>query len=181
MFATPIDLAAAAVVIAGALVAGFVTGLAGFATALGSGLWFHALPAAAIPPLVALGSLAAQIVGVITVQKALDWSRASPYLAGGALGVHSVRSHWRRLPRSCSEHPWAYFSSSMRSANCCGAASANLAPGRHVCRCHHGVSAAAFSALFAGLSGPLPLSGCNFEAESRIVNVPSANTSIASS
>lgn len=46
MFATPLDLATGAVVIAGALVAGFLTGLAGFGTALvASGFWFYALPA----------------------------------------------------------------------------------------------------------------------------------------
>jgi uncharacterized protein len=88
MFATSPDLATLAVVIAGALIAGFVTGLAGFGTALvASGLWLHALPASAVPPLVALSSVAAQIVSLITVRKAFDWSRALPYLAGGALGV----------------------------------------------------------------------------------------------
>jgi len=88
MFATPLDPATLSVVLAGAVVAGFITGLAGFGTALvASGLWFHALPAAAVPPLVALSSVAAQVVGLIMVRKAFDWSRASPYLAGGVIGV----------------------------------------------------------------------------------------------
>lgn len=77
-----------ALVIAGAFIAGFTTGFAGFGTGLvASGLWFHALPAAMVPPLVALASVAAQIVGLITVRKAFAWGPAAPYLIGGALGV----------------------------------------------------------------------------------------------
>ena len=86
MFGTPLDPSTLAVALAGAVVAGF-TGLAGFGTALvASGLWFHALPAATVSPLLALSSVAAQVVGLITVHKAFDWSRASPYLAGGVRG-----------------------------------------------------------------------------------------------
>jgi len=88
MLGTHLDLSALAVVVAGAMVGGFVTGLAGFGTALvASGLWLHALPATMVPPLVALSSVAAQIVGLMTVRRAFDWSQASPYLAGGAIGV----------------------------------------------------------------------------------------------
>ena len=88
MLGTSLDLATLAIVIVGALVAGFTTGFAGFGTGLvASGLWFHALPAAMVPPLVALASVAAQIVGLITVRKAFDWSRAMPYLLGGVIGV----------------------------------------------------------------------------------------------
>ncbi|MET0630937.1 MAG: sulfite exporter TauE/SafE family protein [Xanthobacteraceae bacterium] len=61
---------------------------AGFGTGLvASGIWLHALPAAMVPPLVALASVAAQLVGLVTVRKAFDWSRAAPYLAGGLIGV----------------------------------------------------------------------------------------------
>jgi uncharacterized membrane protein YfcA len=88
MLGTSLDLATLAIVIVGALVAGFTTGFAGFGTGLvASGLWFHALPAATVPPLVALASVAAQIVGLITIRKAFDWSRALPYLLGGVIGV----------------------------------------------------------------------------------------------
>jgi hypothetical protein len=77
-----------AIVIIGALLAGFTTGFAGFGTGLvASGLWFHALPAAMVPPLVALASVAAQLVGLVTVRRAFDWPRASPFLAGGIVGV----------------------------------------------------------------------------------------------
>ena len=76
------------VVMAGALLAGFTTGFAGFGTGLvASGLWLHVLPAPFVPPLVALGSVAAQIVGFITVRKAFNWRHAAPLLAGGMVGV----------------------------------------------------------------------------------------------
>ena len=65
----------------GALLAGFTTGL------VTSGVWFHVLPPETVPPLVALSSVAAQLVGLIAVRKAFDWRRAGPFLAGGAAGV----------------------------------------------------------------------------------------------
>ena len=69
----------------GALLAGFTTGLTGFGTGLvASGVWFHVLPPETVPPLVALSSVAAQLVGLIAVRKAFDWRRAWPFLAGGA-------------------------------------------------------------------------------------------------
>ena len=82
------DPATLAIVLLGALAAGFTTGFAGFGTGLvASGLWLHALPAAMVPPLVALASVAAQLVGLVTVRKAFDWKRTSPFLLGGLLGV----------------------------------------------------------------------------------------------
>ena len=84
----PLELASLAMVVAAAFVAGFTTGFAGFGTGLvASGLWLHVLPAAGVPPLVALSSVAAQIVGLVGVRKAFDWPRARPFLAGGAIGV----------------------------------------------------------------------------------------------
>jgi uncharacterized membrane protein YfcA len=75
-------------VLAGALIAGFTTGFAGFGTGLvASGIWFHVLPAHQVPPLIALTSVAAQIVGLFSVRRSFEWRRASPLLAGGALGV----------------------------------------------------------------------------------------------
>ena len=82
------DLATLAMVVAGALVAGFTTGFAGFGTGLvASGFWFHVLPAAMVPPLVALASVAGQIVGFVTVRKAFDWTRLMPFLVGAAVGI----------------------------------------------------------------------------------------------
>jgi hypothetical protein len=88
MLGTSLDFPTLVIVIAGALLAGFTTGFAGFGTGLvASGIWFHALPAAIVPPLVALASVAAQMVGLVTVRKAFDWPRAIPYLVGGVIGV----------------------------------------------------------------------------------------------
>jgi uncharacterized membrane protein YfcA len=88
MLGASFDYATLAVVLFGALVAGFTTGLAGFGTGLvASGLWVHALPAAVVPPLIVLASIAGQLVGFVTVRRAFDWSRAAPYLIGGAVGV----------------------------------------------------------------------------------------------
>ena len=83
-----LDATSLALVLAGALIAGFTTGLAGFGTGLvASGLWLHALPAPMVPPLVALASVAAQTASLATVRKAFDWPRAAPFLAGGVIGL----------------------------------------------------------------------------------------------
>lgn len=88
MLETIPDPASLIFVLLGALVAGFTTGFAGFGTGLvASGLWFHALPAPVVPPLVALAAVAAQLVGLVTVRRSFEWSRAAPFLLGGALGV----------------------------------------------------------------------------------------------
>jgi uncharacterized protein len=88
MLGTSLDFATLTIVMIGVVVAGFTTGLAGFGTGLvATGLWFHVLPAVMVPPMVALGSVAAQIVGLITVRRAFDWSQAMPYLLGGVIGV----------------------------------------------------------------------------------------------
>jgi uncharacterized membrane protein YfcA len=84
----PIDASSLIVAIVGAVLAGFVTGFAGFGTGLvASGLWFYALPPIMVPPLVALASVAGQLVGLVTVRKAFAWSQAAPYMIGGVLGL----------------------------------------------------------------------------------------------
>lgn len=71
-----------------ALAAGFVSGFAGFGTALvAAGLWLHVLPAAVVPPLVAICAAAGQVVGFLHVRRVFRWDCAWPYLAGAALGV----------------------------------------------------------------------------------------------
>ena len=88
MTAGLLDIATIVLAVAGAFIAGFTTGLAGFGTGLvASGLWFHALPAAVVPPLVALSSVAAHVVGLATVRRSFAWRSAVPFLIGGAMGV----------------------------------------------------------------------------------------------
>ena len=72
----------------GALAAGFTTGFAGFGTGLiAAGFWLHALPAILVPPLVAIASVAGQLVGVVTLRRAMNWRRVWPFLLGGVIGL----------------------------------------------------------------------------------------------
>jgi hypothetical protein len=77
-----------AIVIIGAFAAGVTVGFAGFGMGLVSaGFWFHALPAAMVPPLNAITALPAQIVALTAIKKAFDWARAWPFLMGGVAGA----------------------------------------------------------------------------------------------
>ncbi|MFV0299067.1 MAG: sulfite exporter TauE/SafE family protein [Hyphomicrobiaceae bacterium] len=88
MLSSALDPTQVAMIVAGALFAGFTTGFAGFGTALvASGLWFHALPAQMVPPLVAMASVTGQIVSLFAIRKAFDWPRALPLLSGGVIGI----------------------------------------------------------------------------------------------
>jgi hypothetical protein len=88
MFASLPDLSTVAVLVVGALFAGFAVGFAGFGTGLvASGIWLYAVPPAAVPPLVVLSSVAGQLVGLVTVRRAFDWTQTLPYLVGGVIGV----------------------------------------------------------------------------------------------
>lgn len=82
------DLLPLVIVVAGAFAAGFISGLAGFGTALiASGFWFHALPASMVPPLIVLVAVAAQLTSFRSVRKSFDWRRVTPFLIGGLAGV----------------------------------------------------------------------------------------------
>ena len=88
MFADLPDLASLAFLFSGALAAGFISGFAGFGTALvASGFWFHALPPHLVPPLVVLAGVAGQAVGFLKIRRAFEWRRAMPYIAPGLAGV----------------------------------------------------------------------------------------------
>ncbi|MBU2583458.1 MAG: sulfite exporter TauE/SafE family protein [Alphaproteobacteria bacterium] len=85
-----LDIISLALVLAGALFAGFVTGFAGFGTGLvASGLWLHAVPAHNVPPLVLLVSLGAQVASMRYLSIGLKRGAAflSPLVAGGAAGI----------------------------------------------------------------------------------------------
>lgn len=75
-------------VLAGALLAGFVNGLAGFGTGLVAlGLWLHVMDPLLAAPLVAICSVAAQSLSLAAVRHALNLRRLWPFLLGGVLGV----------------------------------------------------------------------------------------------
>lgn len=82
------SLTLALVVAAGALLGGFVTGLAGFGTGLTAlGLWLHVLDPALAAPLVVICSVIGQSQSLLTVRRAFSWVRVWPFILGGLPGV----------------------------------------------------------------------------------------------
>jgi uncharacterized protein len=77
-----------AVLLCGALAGGFVSGLAGFGTALMAlGVWLYVLPPAIAVPLVLICSVIAQISTLPSIWKTIDFSIVWPFLIGGLIGV----------------------------------------------------------------------------------------------
>jgi uncharacterized membrane protein YfcA len=82
------DVATYAILLAGALAGGFVSGLAGFGTALMAlGIWLYILPPAIAVPLVLICSVSSQISTLPSMWKLLDFKLALPFVAGGLLGM----------------------------------------------------------------------------------------------
>jgi len=80
--------AAYALLLFGALAGGFVSGLAGFGTALMAlGIWLYVLPPAIAVPLVLICSVIAQISTLPSIWKTIDFSVVWPFLIGGLIGV----------------------------------------------------------------------------------------------
>ncbi|MEM7178112.1 MAG: sulfite exporter TauE/SafE family protein [Pseudomonadota bacterium] len=83
-----IELTTVLFILAGAGLAAFVAGFAGFGTALmASGLYFHVLPAAMVPPLVVIGSVVSHLTTIAVSRSWADWRPALPFLVSGVLGV----------------------------------------------------------------------------------------------
>jgi uncharacterized membrane protein YfcA len=83
-----LDVATYAILLAGALAGGFVSGLAGFGTALMAlGIWLYILPPAVAVPLVLICSVSSQISTLPSMWKLLDFKLALPFVAGGLLGM----------------------------------------------------------------------------------------------
>ncbi|MFC0408803.1 TSUP family transporter [Roseomonas elaeocarpi] len=81
-------LAAALTVLAGALVGGFVSGLAGFGLGLVAlGFWLHAVTPAEATALVAFCSVLAQAQTLPAIWHAVEWRRVGPMLLAGLVGV----------------------------------------------------------------------------------------------
>ena len=82
------DAATYTVLLAGALAGGFVSGLAGFGTALMAlGIWLYILPPAIAVPLVLICSVSSQISTLPSMWKLLDFKLAWPFVAGGLVGM----------------------------------------------------------------------------------------------
>ena len=78
----------ALIVLAGALLAGFVNGLAGFGTGLVAlALWLHAIDPVLAAPLVVICSVIAQLQSLVTLRPAFNLARLWPFLLGGVAGV----------------------------------------------------------------------------------------------
>jgi len=77
-----------ALVIAGALVAGFVNGLSGTGYALVSlGFWLHAMSPLTAAPLVAFCSVCGHLQSLPRIWQGVIWSRLWPFMVGGLIGV----------------------------------------------------------------------------------------------
>lgn len=75
-------------ILAGALLAGFVNGLAGFGTGLVAlGLWLHVIDPLLAAPLVVICSVIAQSLSLLSVRPGLNLHRLWPFLLGGVFGV----------------------------------------------------------------------------------------------
>lgn len=76
------------VLIGGALMAGFVQGLSGFAFGLvASSVWAWWLPPQQVAVLIVFGSLAGQLLAVFTTPRAIHGRQLMPLLVGGLCGV----------------------------------------------------------------------------------------------
>ena len=76
------------VLLAGALAGGFVSGLAGFGTALMAlGIWLYVLPPAVAVPLVLICSVIAQTATMPGIWRSIDFQLVWPFLIGGLAGV----------------------------------------------------------------------------------------------
>jgi uncharacterized membrane protein YfcA len=72
----------------GAMLAGFVQGVSGFAFSLvAMGLWAWALPPQIAAPLAVFGALLGQVASLASVRAGFDFRRIAPLIVGGALGV----------------------------------------------------------------------------------------------
>lgn len=72
----------------GAFAGGFVSGLAGFGTALMAlGIWLYVLPPAVAVPLVLICSVVAQTATLPAIWRSIDFKLVWPFLIGGLTGV----------------------------------------------------------------------------------------------
>jgi uncharacterized protein len=80
--------AAVALLFLGALAGGFVSGLAGFGTALMAlGIWLYVVPPSIAVPLILICSVIAQISTLPSVWRSIDFKLVWPFLIGGLAGV----------------------------------------------------------------------------------------------
>ena len=77
-----------AILLFGALAGGFVSGLAGFGTALMAlGIWLYVLPPSLAVPLVLICSVSSQISTLPSMWRVIDFKLARPFVIGGLAGM----------------------------------------------------------------------------------------------
>jgi uncharacterized protein len=77
-----------AVVVAGALIAGFVNGLSGTGYALVAlGFWLHSMSPATAAPLAAICAVGGHVQSLSRIWHGVRWPRLWPFLLGGLIGV----------------------------------------------------------------------------------------------
>src|ERR1700743_1805222 len=83
-----LDMLAYVLIFLGALAGGFVSGLAGFGTALMAlGIWLYVLPPSLAVPLVMISSVVAQTTTLPSMWRSFDFSLIWPFIIGGLAGV----------------------------------------------------------------------------------------------
>ncbi|WAC73067.1 sulfite exporter TauE/SafE family protein [Roseateles sp. SL47] len=76
------------VVVIGAICAGFVQGLSGFAFGLTAmSFWAWSLDPKTAATLAVFGALTGQLIAAVTVRRGFDWKRLAPFLMGGLVGI----------------------------------------------------------------------------------------------
>lgn len=152
------DFGSIALLVSGALLAGFFTGFAGFGTGLvASGFWFLALPATSVPPLIVLISVAGQLIGVTRLRQSLNWPGVAPYLAGGILGLPLGVATLQMASASALRTTVGFFLIVYAVAQLSGLLRRSIGSwGRKIADGAIGIGGG-FLGGFAGLSGPLPL------------------------
>jgi uncharacterized membrane protein YfcA len=75
-------------VVIGAVCAGFVQGLSGFAFGLTAlSFWAWTLDPKLAAPLAVFGALTGQVIAALSVRRGFDWRRLLPFLLGGLVGI----------------------------------------------------------------------------------------------
>src|SRR3954470_11411033 len=83
-----LEMSTYALLLFGALAGGFVSGLAGFGTALMAlGIWLYVLPPSLAVPLVLICSVSSQISTLPSMWKVIDFKLARPFVIGGLAGM----------------------------------------------------------------------------------------------
>jgi len=75
-------------IVGGALIAGFIQGVSGFAFGLiATSLWAWTIEPQLVVPTVIFGSILGQLISIQSVRRSIRFRRVSPFLLGGAVGV----------------------------------------------------------------------------------------------